>query len=148
MFYIMIFGTEARRKFLKSRGFFDPNVFKIMMCITPPALVLLVVTARNIRQDVEDHNGDLKCLYGGLILDLFDAIEALTILISPEDPSDPTSHINQVFIISAIVVTAIGLFFSPLELAERQFDNFNKGSNLVKTIFVNIALFCVRLFAC
>ncbi|XP_028518234.1 uncharacterized protein LOC114576202 [Exaiptasia diaphana] len=148
VFFGIIFGTDVREK-LDKKNVFGPNVLKTTICITPAIALLLITTA----SDSQKYGDLVNQLCGNIVLDLFDTIEALAIVIAPEDP---TSHLDKSLIISIVVIVGIALLLSPLEMAENKF--LPRGETkirkklyfwrlLLEMLLVNIALMIVRLIA-
>ena len=154
VFFAIIFGTDVRERLDKDK-FWSPNNLKITICIAPAVASLLITTASD-----SGKYGDLvKQLCGDIALDLFDTIEALSIVIAPEDPNDVSSHLDKSLIYAIIAIVGMGLLLSPLEMAEKGFlpttgqgeSKFRKKLTLcrllLEMLLVNIALMIVRLIA-
>jgi len=139
IFIGLIFGWLRER--LDRDNFWGPNNLKITICMTPVIALVLIATANNSRE-----YGDLvHRFYGGLVLELFDAIEVLAIVISPENLASSSSvevqlnptlnstnstfnctlntlsvKLPSAFVIAIIALALLSFLLSPLELAENK----------------------------
>jgi len=92
IFICVIFGWLREK--LDKKNFWGPNNLKITVCMTPVIAIVLIATAK----DSQKYGDLVHRFYGGLVLELFDAIEVLAIAISLEDVANFSStpgHFNS-----------------------------------------------------
>lgn len=145
---VIIFGFVVDS--LEKERFLGPKVLKMVLCITPLLLLLLVNTA-------DDSFSSDKCrelvakLSVQMAIDLFDVVEMLDIVL---DEKEHKYDISKGYEIAMISVACIGLFLSPLQMAENKFYSRGEPStrfkttlirNLVEMIGVNLAFLVIRV---
>ena len=140
---------------LEKEKFLGPNVLKIVLCITPLLLILLVNTA-DYGDDNDDSAKELRRelvskLSVQMAIDLFDAVEMLDIVL---DEKEHNYGITKGFGIAMTVVACLSFFLSPFQMAETK---FNEGKpiksrykttlirNIAEMIAVNLVFLVVRL---
>ena len=125
---IVIFGFVVDS--LCKETFLGPNVLKMVLCITPVLLILLVNTADNGEED-DDEKKTRRELVSRLsvemAIDLLDAIEMLDIVLEEKEHG---YGISNRFGIAMIVVACLGFLMSLLQMVEIKFDKNGKPTKL------------------
>ncbi|XP_031558894.1 uncharacterized protein LOC116295262 [Actinia tenebrosa] len=142
----LIYG--GLRKKLDGNHFFGPNVLMMTTCGSPAIALLLLSSANDTAQDNVALFAEICC---NTILDLFDDIELLDMLLSQ---NESTFHLPSSLEVSILVCVCISLLLSTLEMAEKKHDR-DCGCKYRKRIYflrlllqmflVNIALLIIRL---
>ena len=109
----VIFGLVEDK--LEKDAYFGPNVFALTLCISPLLLLLLINTAI----DSQDYSELITNLTFRMVLDLFDGIEILDIVLRESE----YSHNVPSSLKKAMIAVAGNVFLqSPLQLAEIKFE--------------------------
>ena len=150
---IVIFGFVVNS--LDKEKFLGPNVLKIVLCITPALLILLLNTA-----DYGVEEGNEKVVRRELVsrlsvqvaIDLLDTIEMLDIVLEEKEHS---YGISNGFGIAMVVLACVSILMSLFQMAEIKFDEDGKPAKLrykttlIRTvgemIAVNLAFLIIRL---
>lgn len=150
---IVIFGFVVNC--LDKEKFLGPNVLKMVLCITPVLLILLLNTA-----DYGDEDDDEKKVRRELVsrlsvqmaIDLLDTIEMLDIALEEKEHD---YGISNGFGIAMIVVACLSFLMSLFQMAEIKFDGDGKPdklrykTTLIRTvgemITVNFVFLIIRL---
>jgi len=136
---VVIFGFVVDD--LEKEKFLGPNVLKIVLCITPLLLLLLLNTADHD----DDHDQTAKELRRELVsklsvqmaIDLFDAVEMLDIVL---DEKEHNYGISKGFGIATTVVACLSFFLPPWQMAETKFKYGKPKKTRYKTTLIrNIA---------
>ena len=129
---------------LNKERFLGPNVLKMVLCITPVLLLLLLKTA----EDAKKHRELVSSLCFQMALDLFDAIEIIDIVLEEKEHS---YGISKEFGIAMVVLACISFLLSPWKMAE---NNVEKGKlrrrtakwrYILEMIVENLAFLGIRL---
>ena len=129
---------------LNKERFLGPNVLKMVLCITPVLLLLLLKTA----EDAKKHRELVSSLCLQMALDLFDAIEIIDIVLEEKEHS---YGISKEFGIAMVVLACISFLLSPWKMAE---NNVEKGKlrrrtakwrYILEMIVENLAFLVIRL---
>lgn len=135
---IVIFGFVVNC--LDKEKFLGPNVLKMVLCITPVLLILLLNTA-----DYGDEDDDEKKVRRELVsrlsvqmaIDLLDTIEMLDIALEEKEHD---YGISNGFGIAMIVVACLSFLMSLFQMAEIKFDGDGKPDKLrYKTTLIRTA---------
>ena len=150
---IVIFGFVINS--LDKEKLLGPNVLKMVLCITPVLLILLLNTA-----DYGDENNDEKAVRRELVsrlsvqmaIDLLDTIEMLDIVLEEKEHD---YGISNGFGIAMVVVACVSILMSLFQMAEIKFDEDGKPTKLrykttlIRTagemIVVNLVFLIIRL---
>ena len=100
---------------LDKERFLGPNVLKMVLCITPLLLLLLLNTAK----DVKDHKELVPSLCFQMAVDLYDAVEIIDIVLEEKERS---YGIPKGFGIAMIVLACISFLLSPWQMAENDLE--------------------------
>ena len=124
-----------------------PNVLKMVLCITPLLLLLLLHTADNSDQS-EEHIELVSKLSFRMVIDLFDAVEMIDIVI---EENEHDVGIPSWFGGFMIVLACFSLALSTWQLAENklsggEMNGQTKGfcRNIVEIFFVNLPFLIIR----
>ena len=129
---------------LDKERFLGPNVLKMVLCITPLLLLLLLNTAK----DVKDHKELVPSLCFQMAVDLFDAVEIIDIVLEEKERS---YGIPKGFGIAMIVLACISFLLSPWQMAENDLEKGKlrrrtaKWRYIVEMIVENLAFLVIRL---
>ena len=135
---IVIFGFVVNS--LDKEKFLGPNVLKMVLCITPVLLILLLNTA-----DYGDEDHDEKAIRRELVsrlsvqmaIDLLDTIEMLDIVLEEKEHD---FGISNGFGIAMVVVACVSMLMSLFQMAEIKFDDDGKPAKLrYKTTLIRTA---------
>ena len=151
---IVIFGFVVDS--LNKEKFLGPNVLKMVLCITPVLLVLLMVTADNEEETKDDKDVRRELvskLCTQMAIDLLDTIEVLDIIL---EETEHNYGIKKGFGITMIVVACLSFVLSLLQMIEVKFNDDGKpektgrySTTLIRTavemVFVNVLFLIVRL---
>ena len=124
-----------------------PNALKMVLCITPVLLLLLLHTADNSDQS-DEHIELVSKLSFRMVIDLFDAIEMLDIVL---EENEHDLGIPDAFGVFMIVIACFSLLLSIWRLAENRIsggetNGERKGfwRNIVEILFVNLPFLITR----
>ena len=144
---VIIFGLVVDD--IKEESPLTPQALKIVLCITPLLLLLLVNTAK------DSYSSDNKELVAKLsvqmAIDLFDAVEMLDIIL---DEKEHKFNISKAYEIAMICVVCISFFLSPWQMAENKVSRWSEPKtryrtsllrNLVEMFGVNAAFLVIRV---
>ena len=129
---------------LDKERFLGPNVLKMVLCITPLLLLLLLNTA----EDVKDHKELVSSLCFQLVLDLFDTIEIIDIVLEEKEHSH---GIPKGFGKAMVVFACISFLLSPWQMAENDLENKRVQRRtaiwryIVEMIVENLTFLVIRL---
>lgn len=137
---VIIFGFVVDD--IKEETPLTPQALKIVLCITPLLLLLLVNTAK----DSYSSNGNKELvakLSVQMAIDLFDAVEMLDIIL---DEKEHKFNICKGYQIAMICVVCISFCLSPWQMAENKVSRWSAPQTRYKTsLFRNvIEIFCVN----
>lgn len=139
---VVVFATVGDS--LDKDRFLGPNVLKMTFCITPLLLLLLLNTAK----DAEDYKDVVSMFCFQMVVDLFDAVEMLDIVL---DEYVHNYGIPKQFGVVMIIVACISFLLSPWKMAEHDFESGKlrrrtaKWRYIVEMAFVNSLFLVVRL---
>ena len=144
---VIIFGFVVDD--IKEESPLTPQTLKIVLCITPLLLLLLVNTAK------DSYSSDNKELVAKLsvqmAIDLFDAVEMLDIIL---DEKEHKFNISKTYEIAMICVVCISFFLSPWQMAENKVSRWSEPKtryktsllrNVVEMFGVNTAFLVIRV---
>lgn len=143
----LIYG--GLREKLAGNQFFGPNVLMMTTCGSPAIALLLLSTANDAVKDKVALFAEICC---NTILDLFDDIELLDMLLSQNEST--VFHLPASLEVTILVCVCISLLLSTLEMAEKKHDRACGCKNqeniyflrlLLQMFLVNIALLIIRL---
>lgn len=150
---IVIFGFVVDS--LDKEKFLGPNVLKMVLCITPVLLVLLMVTADNEEEtdgEKEVRRELVSKLCTQMAIDLLDTIEVLDIIL---EETEHNYGIKKGFGTAMIVVACLSFVLSLLQMTEVKFDKERKPektrykTTLLRTaaemVLVNLTFLIIRL---
>ena len=132
----VIFGLVEDK--LEKETYFGPNVLGLNLCISPLLLLLLLNTATDSRE----HSELITDLSFRMILDLFDGIEMLDIVLRESE----FSHGVPTSLKKAMIAVACNVFLhSPLQLAEVKFegDGHHQIRKVPSALRTTIKILCV-----
>ena len=92
---IVIFGFVVDS--LDKEKFLGPNVLKMVLCITPVLLILLMLTADyedELREEKQKHRQLVSKLCAQMAIDLLDTIEVLDIILEETEHNSGAPNIN------------------------------------------------------
>jgi len=128
---------------LDKEKFLGPNVLKMVLCITPLLLLLLLNTA----EDVKDHKELVPSLCFQMAVDLFDAVEIIDIVLEEREHS---YGIPKGFGDTMVVLACISFLLSPWQMAENDLEKDKlrrrtaKWRYIVEMIVENLAFLVIR----
>ena len=131
---------------LDKKKFLGPNVLKMVLCITPLLLLLLLNTADS--EDVKDHKELVSSLCFQMAVDLFDAVEIIDIVLEEKEHS---YGIPKGFGIAMVVLACISFLLSPWQMAENDVEKDKlrrrtaKWRYVVEMIVENFTFLVIRL---
>ena len=144
---VIIFGFVVDD--IKEESPLTPQALKIVLCITPLLLLLLVNTAK------DSYSSDNKELVAKLsvqmAIDLFDAVEMLDIIL---DEKEHKFNICKGYEIATICVVCISFCLSPWQMAENKVSRWSEPKtryktsllrNVVEMFGVNAAFLVIRV---
>ncbi|XP_068757702.1 uncharacterized protein [Montipora capricornis] len=114
------------------------------LCITPPLLLLLLRTA----EDAKYYEEFVSTLCFHMVVDLFDAVEMLDIVL---DEKEHNYGIPKEFGVVMIAVACISFLLSPWQMAEKNLESGKLRRRtaiwryIVEILFVNFVFLVVRL---
>ena len=141
---VVIIFTKVTGK-LQHSDFWGPNTLKIVLCITPVLLILLlngIIPAGNQKL--------IQRITAGIVLDIFDSIAMLQIILLRKPESDLPQLLEKCilgFVSIAIFLSSLALFqhkVKPLtdEVAIRRKTVIFRS--VVQVLFVNVAFLIIR----
>ena len=150
---IVIFGFVVDS--LDKERFLGPNVLKMVLCITPALLVLLMFTAdyeEEQNEEKEKRRELVSKLCIQMAIDLLDTIEVLDIIL---EETEHNYGIKKGFGTAMIVVACLSFVLSLLQMTEIKFDKERKPektrykTTLLRTaaemVLVNLTFLIIRL---
>ena len=150
---IVIFGFVVDS--LDRERFLGPNVLKMVLCITPALLVLLMFTAdyeEEQNEEKEKRRELVSKLCTQMAIDLLDTIEVLDIIL---EETEHNYGIKKGFGTAMIVVACLSFVLSLLQMTEVKFDKERKPektrykTTLLRTaaemVLVNLTFLIIRL---
>ena len=129
---------------LDKEKFLGPNVLKMVLCITPLLLLLLLNTA----EDVKDHKELVPSLCFQMAVDLFDAVEIIGIVLEERKYN---YSIPKGFGDTMVMLACISFLLSPWQMAENDLEKDKlrrrtaKWRYIVEMIVENLAFLVIRL---
>ena len=134
---------------IKNEELLDPNVLKIMLCLTPILLLLLVNTADNSHSS-EERRELVSMLSIQMAIDLLDTVEMLDIALEDKEHK---YGIGKGFGIATLVVSCFSLALSPWQMAEIKFFRGQPSRRyrtslariIIEMIGVNLAFLVIRV---
>lgn len=122
-------------------SFFDAIFLKLILCLTPGAMLLLLTS-------IPDENGELEKLCLLSVLNLFDGVEMLEVL-----NDDVCNKIPEECEIAVLVAAMFYFLVSFLEICEWKFDKYDNikqqrktaKSNVFFQFIVNLSFLVIRL---
>ena len=123
---VIIFGFVVDD--IKVESPLTPQALKIVLCITPLLLLLLVNTAKDSYRS--DNKELVAKLSVQMAIDLFDAVEMLDIIL---DEKEHKFNISKGYEIAMICVVCISFFLSPWQMAENKVSSWSKPRTRYKT---------------
>ncbi|KAJ7370866.1 hypothetical protein OS493_029410 [Desmophyllum pertusum] len=129
--------------------FLGPNALKLVLCITPLLLLLLLHTADDW-EETDEHRELVSKLSFHMAIDLFDVVDMIDIVL---EEYEHDIGIPKGFGTAMIVVACYTLLLSPWQLAENKLAGGNAKirfrtaiiRNVVEIIFVNLTFLVIRL---
>ena len=109
-----------------SDTFFDSKFLKIILCLTPGEMLLLLTS-------VADKSGTFELIYLTTVMDLFDGIEMLEVL-----QENVCSKIPQGLEIAVLVAASLYFLLSSFQVQQVKFDENNEPKHRKKTTVANI----------
>lgn len=138
----MVFGFVGDR--IDKTEFLGPNVLKVILCITPPLLLLLLNTGDLDDSDKNDKERELVSkLCFPMAIDLFDGIEMIDIVLEEREYD---IGIPKAFSASMILLACLSMLLSPWQMAENELAEEGPKIRLPVAFYRNIAqIVCVNL---
>ena len=142
----MVFGKVGDR--IDKTEFLGPNVLKMVLCITPLLLLLLLNTG-----DLDDSDDEEREIVSKLCLpmavDLFDGIEMIDIVLEEREHD---FGIPKAFSTAMIVLACLSMLVSPWQMAENKLTKdepkirFRTAlyRSIVQIVFVNLPFLVIR----
>ncbi|XP_068713782.1 uncharacterized protein [Montipora foliosa] len=150
---IVIFGFVVDS--LDKEKFLGPNVLKMVLCITPVLLILLMLTADyedELREEKQKRRELVSKLCAQMAIDLLDTIEVLDIIL---EETEHNYGIKKGFGTGMTVVACLSFVLSLLQMTEIKFNADGKPektryrTTLLRTaaemVFVNFTFLIIRL---
>ncbi|KAJ7370872.1 hypothetical protein OS493_029416 [Desmophyllum pertusum] len=143
----IVFGVVGDR--IDKDKLLGPNTLKMVLCITPLLLLLLLNTAGD-SEETDQHRELVSTLSVQMAIDLFDAVDMIDIVL---EENEHGVGISVAFGAAMIVVACFSLFLSPLQMAEYKMSNSGKPKirfriallrNIVQMVFVNLVFLVIR----
>ena len=143
----IVFGVVGDR--IDKDKLLGPNTLKMVLCITPLLLLLLLNTAGD-SEETDQHRELVSTLSVQMAIDLFDAVDMIDIVL---EENEHGVGISVAFGAAMIVVACFSLFLSPLQMAEYKMSNSGKPKirfriallrNFVQIVFVNLVFLVIR----
>ena len=142
---VIIFGFVVDD--IRKESPLTPQALKIVLCITPLLLLLLVNTAEDSYGSAK--NKDLVAkLSVQMAIDLFDAVEMLDIIL---DEKEHKFNISKGYEIAMICVVCISFCLSPWQMAENKVSRprtrfkTSLSRNVIEMFCVNTAFLVIRV---
>lgn len=129
---------------LNKERFFGPNFLKMTFCFTPLLLLLLLHTAK----DSNEYKDVVSKLCYQMVVDLFDAVEMLDIVL---DETEHNYGIPKEFGVAMVALACISFLLSPWQMAEMDLvtekprPRMALWRNIIEMIIVNLVFLIVRL---
>lgn len=145
---IVIFGFVVNN--IEKERFLGPNVLKIVLCITPLLLLLLVNSADDSHSS-ERHREVVARLSVEMAIDLFDGVEMLDIVLEEKEHS---YGVSKEFALAMTIVACFSFFLSPLQMAQTKVSWGRPRTrfpialirSIVKMVGVNLAFLIIRVW--
>ncbi|XP_068713028.1 uncharacterized protein [Montipora foliosa] len=150
---IVIFGFVVDS--LDGKKFLGPNLLKIVLCITPILLVLLMLTADyedELKEENEKRRELVSKLCAQMAIDLLDTIELLDIIL---EGKERYYVISKGFGTAMTAVACLSFVLSLLQMTEVKFNNERKPektryrTTMLRTaaemVLVNLTFLIIRL---
>ena len=144
----MVFGKVGDR--IDKNEFLGPNVLKVILCITPPLLLLLPNTDDLDDSDENEEEREIVSkLCFPMAVDLFDGIEMINIALEEREHD---FGMSKAFSKAIIVFGCLSMLVSPLHMAENKVTKdgakirFRTAlcRNIVQIAFVNLPFLVIR----
>ena len=144
----MVFGKVGDR--IDKNEFLGPNVLKVILCITPPLLLLLPNTDDLDDSDENEEEREIVSkLCFPMAVDLFDGIEMINIALEEREHD---FGMSKAFSTAMIVFGCLSMLVSPLHMAENKVTKdgakirFRTAlcRNIVQIAFVNLPFLVIR----
>ena len=142
----MVFGKVGDR--IDKTEFLGPNVLKMVLCITPLLLLLLLNTGD--LDDSDDEEREIVSKLGlPMAVDLFDGIEMIDIVLEEREHD---FGIPKAFSTAMIVLACLSMLVSPWQMAENKLTKdgpkirFRTAlyRSIVQIVFVNLPFLVIR----
>lgn len=146
---ILIFGFVVND--LDKDRFLGPDVLKVVLCITPLLLLLLLNTAEDSHRS-ERRRELVSKLSVQMAIDLFDTVEMLDIVLEDKEHK---YGISEAFGKAMVVVACFSFFLSPWQMFETRFIRWGEHATrfkvalarkIVEMVFVNLAFMIIRVW--
>ena len=142
----MVFGKVGDR--IDKTEFLGPNVLKMVLCITPLLLLLLLNTGDLDDSDDEERKIVSKLCFP-MAVDLFDGIEMIDIVLEEREHD---FGIPKAFSTAMIVLACLSMLVSPWQMAENKLTKdgpkirFRTAlyRSIVQIVFVNLPFLVIR----
>ena len=142
----MVFGKVGDR--IDKTEFLGPNVLKMVLCITPLLLLLLLNTGDLDDSDDEEREIVSKLCFP-MAVDLFDGIEMIDIVLEEREHD---FGIPKAFSTAMIVLACLSMLVSPWQMAENKLTKdgpkirFRTAlyRSIVQIVFVNLPFLVIR----
>ena len=142
----MVFGKVGDR--IDKTEFLGPNVLKMVLCITPLLLLLLLNTGDLDDSDNEEREIVSKLCFP-MAVDLFDGIEMIDIVLEEREHD---FGIPKAFSTAMIVLACLSMLVSPWQMAENKLTKdgpkirFRTAlyRSIVQIVFVNLPFLVIR----
>ena len=144
----VVFGKVGDR--IDKTEFLGPNVLKMVLCITPLLLLLLLNTGDLDDSDVNDKEREIVSeLCFPMAVDLFDGIEMIDIVLEEREHD---FGIPKAFSTAMIVLACLSMLVSPWQMAENKLTKdgpkirFRTAlyRSIVQIVFVNLPFLVIR----
>jgi len=134
---------------LNTQYFLGPNCLKVILCLTPVLLLLLLNTADDLGEN-QEYRQLAKELSVHISIDLFDGVEMLDVVL---DEKENHYGIEKGFGIAMITVACFSFVLSLVQMAENKLENgrcqlrkkvaiFRNG---IQMVFLNLVFLIIRL---
>ncbi|KAL9959819.1 hypothetical protein ACROYT_G033175 [Oculina patagonica] len=145
---ILIFGFVVDG--IDKENFLGPNTLKMVLCITPVLLILLLNTADD-SQESDKHRELVSKSSVQMAIDLLDVVEMLDIILEEKEHA---VGISKSVGIAMVVVACFSLLLSIWQMAENKFNGgkptVRKKTSLIRSavemVCVNLVFLIVRVF--
>ena len=138
----MVFGKVGDR--IDKTEFLGPNVLKMVLCITPLLLLLLLNTGDLDDSDVNDKEREIVSeLCFPMAVDLFDGIEMIDIVLEEREHD---FGIPQAFSTAMVVLACLSMLVSLWQMAENKLTEEGWNIRFRSALYRNIVqIVCVNL---